>query len=157
VVSDGEPSDDDGNRDEEGDEDADDEPAALDPALIEAHSGILDAWEATVPEATRTAAMEYIIETGNVPEDAGLTEADVETLHAGYVAQTSVEVLDKIGITMEELAEHIDPADWPEFRREILSGNFEPLREHAKKGVALRHALGIPLKHKRWAKLQQAG
>jgi hypothetical protein len=156
-VSGEQPSDEEGDRDDEGeDKEPDDEPAALDPALVEAHSSILDSWEATVPEETRTAAMEYFVEGGNVPEDAGLTEADVETLYAGYMAQTQVEVLDQIGLTMEELAEHIDPVDLPAYRREVLAGNFEPLRDLAKKGVALRHALGIPLMHKRWAKLQQA-
>lgn len=123
--------------------------------MIEAHNGVLDAWEATVDDATREAATESVIETGNIPETAGLTEADVDVLYQGYVAQTAVEVLDKIGITAEEWAEHMAEEDLPSFRRDVLTGNWEALREHAKKAVVLRHELGMPLSHKRWAKLKR--
>jgi hypothetical protein len=122
-------------------------------ALEQAHDGILDAWEASVPDDVRAAAVEAFTETGDVPPDHGLEQADVDTLYAGYLMQTAREVLAPIGLTAEEWAEHIAEEDLPAFRRMVLAGDWEALRNHAKAVVGMRHAMGLPLSNSRWAKL----
>jgi hypothetical protein len=123
----------------------------------QAHDGILDAWEASVPDDVRAAAVEAFTETGDVPPDHGLEQADVDTLYAGYTMQTAREVLAPIGLTAEEWGEHISDEDYPEFRRMVLRGDWEALRNHAKAVVVMRHEMGLPLSSKKWAASRRAG
>lgn len=94
---------------------------------------ILDTWVDSQPEAVRQEAIDRYVAEGD--EDAaipGMSVADTKLIRDAFTHHIDTTIIKPLGLTLDQWTSYIDEADLPSFRQDIVNGDWEALRTHAK-------------------------